>query len=392
MDETRKKLAVICSTDYSTYPVGGMMSFVKDSAPMLTKSFDVDFWGIDVGADVSSFVSNGKTFPFRSFSSILTRKKYIPNIVRVVWDLYRMRRVILAEDYDGIYFHGIPLNLGFPGKIRPKRINHVHGLTNPFAHLSTSWLRNWLPAHLYAAYRRRIVRQSDLILLAADHVGIEAFRLENPRAGRIEKIENFCDNSLFGAEAEPINRAEQDLLPGCRLILHVGRFTHQKDPLLALRAFSEVVQSDIGNSKTYLIMIGDGPLLEEGKELADALGVADSVRFLGNQTREIIARWLASADLYLYTSWANGYPISLAEAAQSGLPIVSTAVTGVHDLVRPGLNGSLVASRKPQDFVLPILDAIEKSEAYGRASRDLAEKYTPDRVLTHLIKEISNVL
>ena len=385
-----RKIAVICSTDYNTYPVGGMMSFIKDAAPTLGKYFNVDYWGVDVGGSTPEFISGGQRFAIRFFGKAKTERKIVPNLVRVVWNLYCNRRQILAEGYDGLYIHGIPLNLGFPGRIGPKRINHVHGLTNPFLMQGLGNLQARVIAPLYTSYRRSVVRKSDLVLLAADHLGIKMFYDDHLVGTPIEKIENFCDTSLFSS-AIPVDRTSEGLKPGGKVIVHVGRFAYQKDPLLAIRAFA-AFRATVRKSEDVLVMIGDGPLLEEARVLARDLGVALQIRFLGNQPRSAIASWLAGADLYLYTSHANGYPISLAEAAQSGLPIVSTSVTGVHDLVVPGRNGVLVQERTPVAFVAPIIKALENRAAYGQASRELAAKYTPETVLTHLCQEIADVL
>ncbi|MEP4035814.1 glycosyltransferase family 4 protein [Pseudophaeobacter sp.] len=388
-----KKIAILSSTDYNSYPVGGMMSFIKDSAPEMAKRFELDFWGVDAGAGVDSFTSGAHTFPVRFFGSVKTGRKIIPNVIRVTWYLWRNRRALLEAGYDGIYIHGIPLNMALPRRAGgPKRINHVHGLTNPFLmHGNPSRMLRWAAAR-YEAYRRRAVAQSDLVLLAADHKGIEQFRAAHLGDTRIEKIENFCDTAVFGAAVPPIDRAANGLPGDAQLIVHMGRFAYQKDPLLALRAFAAYATSEQASSKAHLVMIGDGPLLPEGKSLAAQLGIEDHVAFLGHQPRDAIASWLAEADLYLYTSHANGYPISLAEAAQSGLPIVSTAVTGVHDLVVPGETGVLVHDRSPESFAAPIAEALAHRAAYGARARELAAQYTPERILERLCQEIADVL
>lgn len=386
-----KKIAVLSSTDYNSYPVGGMMSFIKDAAPALAKRFDVDFWGVDAGTGVDSFTSGGQRFPVRFFGSVKTGRKIIPNMVRVIWHLRKNRQMLMNEGYEGIYIHGIPLNVALP-KGGPKRINHVHGLTNPFLMHGTPSAAMRLAARGYEAYRRRVVTKSDLVLLAADHLGISQFRDAHPGNTRIEKIENFCDTNLFGGPVRKIDRTDYGLPPESRLIVHVGRFAYQKDPLLALRVFGAYLASKAQPPTDRLVMIGDGPLLPEGKALAADLGIAKKVLFLGHQPREVIAAWLAASDLYLYTSHANGYPISLAEAAQSGLPIVSTAVTGVHDLVVPGETGVLVGTRDPKSFASPIAMALANRVAYGARAREIAQQYTPARILDRLCQEIADVL
>lgn len=386
-----KKIAVLCSTDYNSYPVGGMMSFIKDAAPEMAKRFEVDFWGVDAGAGVDSFTSGGQRFPVRFFGSVKTGRKIIPNMVRVIWQLCKNRQLLLKEDYDGIYIHGIPLNIALPHG-GPKRINHVHGLTNPFLMHGTPSVAMRGAAVCYEAFRRRVVAESDLVLLAADHLGIDQFREAHPGETRIEKIENFCDTELFGGPVESIDLHTYSLPSEARLIVHMGRFAYQKDPLLALRVFAAVLAKEPQANTYRLVMIGDGPLLPNGKALAAELGISEKVVFLGHQPRECIAAWLAAADLYLYTSYANGYPISLAEAAQSGLPIVSTAVTGVHDLVIPGETGALVATRDPQSFAAPVSEALANRDAFGARSREIAAQYTPSRVLNRLCQAIADVL
>jgi glycosyltransferase involved in cell wall biosynthesis len=386
-----KKIAVLSSTDYNSYPVGGMMSFIKDAAPEMAKWFQVHYWGVDAGAGVNCFTSGGKKFPVRFFGSVKTGRKIVPNMLRVIWYLRKNRKLLLKEGYDGIYIHGIPLNLALP-RGGPKRINHVHGLTNPFLMHGSPSMAMQLVASIYEAYRKRVVKKSDLVLLAADHFGIAQFRNAHPVTTRIEKIENFCDTSIFGGLLKDINRSEHNLPSEARLIIHMGRFAYQKDPLLALRAFASFLSAEGQAATDRLVMIGDGPLLPEGQALAANLGISDKVLFLGHQSRDEIATWLAAADLYLYTSHANGYPISLAEAAQSGLPIVSTAVTGVHDLVVPGETGALVETRDPHSFDAPIALTLANRAAYGARAREIAAQYTPDKILNRLCQKIADVL
>jgi glycosyltransferase involved in cell wall biosynthesis len=388
-----KKIAILSSTDYNSYPVGGMMSFIKDAAPELAKRFEVDYWGVEAGDSVNHFVSGGQTFPIHFFGSVKTSRKIVPNLVRVTWQLWRNREALINGGYDGIYIHGIPLNAALPRKVDgPKRINHVHGLTNPFLMYGNPTKKmQWL-ARVYETYRRRVVAESDLVFLAADRKGIEEFRVAHPGCARIVKIENFCDTALFGAPLLAINRSIHGIPEDTKLIVHMGRFAYQKDPLLAIQAFARYLTSGPVKQNVRLVMIGDGPLLSEGKALASELGLAERVTFLGHQPREAIASWLAEADLYLYTSHANGYPISLAEAAQSGLPIVSTAVTGVHDLVIPGETGVLVDDRAPESFAAPIAEALANRAVFGAQARELAAQYTPMSVLNRLCREIADVL
>lgn len=388
-----KKIAVLCSTDFYSYPVGGMMSFVKDIAPELALCFDVDFWGVDAGSGVQSFSSGGSVFPVRHFGSVKTDRKILPNSLRVTWQLWTNRKKLLAGGYDAIYIHGIPLNAALPRRGRgPKRINHVHGLNNPFNSLGKVSIGRKLLFFLYDALRQHALRQSDLVFLAADRQGVGPFIARFPTAAKIVPLPNFCDTSVFSTMVEAADRPAAGLTSKDRIILFVGRQSAEKDPILALKILKALKLSNSHNIPIKLVMIGAGPLQGEVEATVDRLGIKADVRLLGGQSREQIARWMRAADVLLLTSHFEGFPVVLAEAAHCGLPMVCPKITGVHDLVETGENGHIVDSRSPDDFVEPILDTLVNRTRYGARSLELAEQCTSDSVLQRLCKELQGVI
>lgn len=94
--------------------------------------------------------------------------------------------------------------------------------------------------------------------------------------------------------------------------------------LCAFSRFLQVVPDAI------LLLIGDGPLLSEAKELAKKLGVEKKVRFLGVIASPMSC--LVAADLYFMPSRYEGLPISLLEAASVGLPAVTSNIPELTNL------------------------------------------------------------
>ena len=162
-------------------------------------------------------------------------------------------------------------------------------------------------------------------------------RYRSVRAVRSDKslfVPNGVDLEEFAAPADAGAGIREQLGLTDRFVwLAVGRFREQKDYPNMLRAFAE------HGRDSHLLLVGDGELLPDMKELAQTLGVADRVTFLG--LRNDVPALLGSADGYLMSSAWEGLPLVLLEAAAAGLPTVATDVGGNADIVRPG-SGILV--------------------------------------------------
>ena len=95
-----------------------------------------------------------------------------------------------------------------------------------------------------------------------------------------------------------------------------------------------------------LLVAGDGELRDLVRDRVEDLGLGDRVTLLG--LRGDVPDLMRAADGYVMSSWFEGLPMVLLEAAASGLPIVATDVGGNRQLVRPGVTGFIVPSRQPQ--------------------------------------------
>jgi glycosyltransferase involved in cell wall biosynthesis len=99
-------------------------------------------------------------------------------------------------------------------------------------------------------------------------------------------------------------------------------------------------------AEIQLLIIGDGPLEQELRNVAIRTGGGDRVSFLGYQTRERIWEYLQVTDCFVLSSLHEGLGIVVQEAMCAGLPIVSSDNGGQVDLIHNGRNGVLV---KPMD-------------------------------------------
>ena len=125
------------------------------------------------------------------------------------------------------------------------------------------------------------------------------------------------DRFRFSQEDRALCRKELAIKESQLVIGHVGRFLPVKNHTFILRVFREIVRK---RPDAVLLLIGEGPLLQETQKLAQELDILENVRFLG--VRKDINRLLNTMDAFLFPSLYEGLPIAAVEAQANGLPVL----------------------------------------------------------------------
>lgn len=159
-----------------------------------------------------------------------------------------------------------------------------------------------------------------------------------------DKDENFANNDRFSWMWNPCSFTTQDCdFANLRdhVVCAVGRLNDQKDFPSLLRSWS-LLRDRIGDWK--LKIIGEGPREANLKQMAEDLGIADSVVFAGHSQN--VAQEMCQASVFAFTSLFEGFGLVLVEALSCGLPIVSFDTKyGPRDIIRDGVDGFLVENR-----------------------------------------------
>lgn len=166
---------------------------------------------------------------------------------------------------------------------------------------------------------------------------------------RVRVILNGADLARFRHYGRSVARGQLQIDDNCFVVGTVGRLVPVKDHAALLEALGLLV---IRGVRCQALIVGDGPLGPALRAHAERLGLGAVVRFLGS--RSDVERVFQAIDLFVLTSSSEGLPNTVLEAMASGLPVVSTDVGGVAELVEQGKTGILVPSGEP----VAIADAI----------------------------------
>jgi glycosyltransferase involved in cell wall biosynthesis len=124
-------------------------------------------------------------------------------------------------------------------------------------------------------------------------------------------------------------KASWGLEPTALVVGTVTRFAPPKDTATLLAAFSRLLES---TPNARLIIIGDGPEHEGVLQDIGSRGLREQVTLLGR--RDDVPAVLRGFDLFAFSSRREGLPRAVVEAVAAGLPVVSTAVGGVAEVLR----------------------------------------------------------
>jgi glycosyltransferase involved in cell wall biosynthesis len=119
-----------------------------------------------------------------------------------------------------------------------------------------------------------------------------------------------------------------------------------------------------------VVAVGQGPLESDIRALAGRLGLGDAFQLLGYRPDALDV--LAAGDIFTLSSKAEGYPVSLMEALALGLPVVATAVGGIPEAVRSGVEGLTVPAGRPDllgDALAALAGDVGSRAEFGRAAR-----------------------
>jgi glycosyltransferase involved in cell wall biosynthesis len=166
------------------------------------------------------------------------------------------------------------------------------------------------------------------------------------KPSHVHVVPNGVDTRVFNPHLREETRAKLGLgdLP---LFVCAGRLEPSKGTRHALRALALVTNS---GHPVRLAIFGGGPERQRLEALARELGLARSVVFKGPQPHDILARYLAAADAFVFPTELNeAAPLAPLQALACGTPVIASGVGSVRELIdRSGENGLLVQPGKPE--------------------------------------------
>jgi glycosyltransferase involved in cell wall biosynthesis len=177
-------------------------------------------------------------------------------------------------------------------------------------------------------------------------------------------------------------------LIGARYILNVAAFEPKKGQDTLLHAFTKVSEifPDI-----LLVMVGQvGPAYDNLMSLVKTLGLSNRVLVFTNMPHERVASLMSRATLFTLPSRIEPFGIVLLEAGFFSLPVVTTKIGGIPEIITHGINGILVDPDDSVALAKEIMNLLENTTLGAKLgknlNRDVMSKFTFERVLHNYLE------
>lgn len=246
---------------------------------------------------------------------------------------------------------------------------------------------NWL----LRLFEERMLERSSRIIAVSDFTRRELMQYYNVKETRIRVIHNGVDVNKFKPTTDKL-KAKEDLgfTPEDKAILSVGRLYARKGLFTLIESMAFVTRK-FNNAK--LIIAGKG-LSNEMKKLmsyAKKLDVKDKIIFTGYFPDKKLPRLYQAADIFAFSTFYENLPFAVLEALSTGLPVVTTRVGGIPEMINTGKNGFLVEpsnSRELADRILFYLEHPALASEMGLLARETIENNFDWRLI---VKKVTRV-
>jgi teichuronic acid biosynthesis glycosyltransferase TuaC len=289
----------------------------------------------------------------------------------------RVRALQREQRIDLIHAHG-PLPCGHAAMLLGAELGipyvvSVHGL-DAFSTMQVSgrageWCRR---------ISQRVYRSSRRVICISEHVREQVLEGMG-RSCRTSVVYNGVDPALFvpGAAADS----------GAPMVLGVGNLIPIKGHDLLVRAVAALVP-EIPSLR--LEIIGDGPERERLEALARERQISERVRFLGRQSRRVVAEAMRCCTVFALPSRYEGLGCVYLEAMAAGKAVIGCRGQGIAEIIQHGSNGFLVGPDNERELTLALgmlLRDERGRRGLGAAARDtILDRLTLTQQAEHLVR------
>jgi glycosyltransferase involved in cell wall biosynthesis len=371
----KKKLALVYDAVYPFIKGGGEKRFYDLGLKLSKENYDVHFYGMKLWEGNDAKVIDGMTYHKLSKAIQLYNgeKRTIGQSIKFGILSFKL----LRADFDVIDCCGFPYFSLFPTKLACM----IKGKP-----LYSTWHEVWGREYwreylgwkgIFGYWIEKLCSKlPNKIIAISEHTKEKLIKQLKVKESKIVVIPNAIDIK----EIEKVKPSKQT-----SDIIFVGRFLAHKNVDILIKAISYIKEKD---SNIKCIIVGDGPEMDNLKQLTKSLNLNKNVIFKGfvKESKEVISL-IKSSKVFVLPSEREGFGITVIEANACGIPVVTInhKDNASKDLIKDGKNG-YVCKLDEKDIADNIIKALKKKKEDWK-TKEYVKKYDWSNIIK-MFKEV----
>lgn len=258
-----------------------------------------------------------------------------------------------------------------------------------------SSLRGFVKEKILTRYERILLSGSAAVVAVSKATGGSLVRRKLASAEKVKVIQGGIDVTPFAQARDTAGFKTSRGLGEDPLILYVGRLTPSKGLETLIEAFPQVLFT-VPSARLLLVGEGAKPYSSFLKAKSASLGMEGRISFLGRISTEELLDAYAAASVVVLPSFMEGLPLTVMEAMASGKYVVASNVGGIPELIRGGIDGSLVPPGDPQALSNAITWSLSNPEDSARmallAKERANREFSIERMVDDTLELYSQVI
>ena len=226
----------------------------------------------------------------------------------------------------------------------------------------------------------------DRIIVVSNDLKLKLVNEYSVEPQKISVILNGVDVEKFPLMGKKQARRDLGIPIDGPLGVCVARLSEEKNLHILIQAVAK-----LKHESPLIYIVGDGPLRHELRALISKLRVTDRVKLVGPIPHNEVALWLNAADYFYLPSQREGCPVVVHEALACGVPVISTAVGAIPDLIKDERYGLLCEPDSVSAFTAIMKRAMSKSWDRNIIS-DYGRQFTWDKMAKQTVEVFKSVL
>jgi len=373
----KKILYLITQSDF-----GGAQRYVYDLATNISVKYNIIIGGGEQGAigELAKKLQNQDV----KYINITHLKRAI-NPYHDILALWQIIQIIIREKPDIIHLNSTKISVlgSLAGKIYLTLINRQASMK--IIYTVHGWVFNeninYYKKIIYKKLERLTARYKDKIICLSELDKKNAIENKIQPRGKLIVIYNGREQIKFLSRQEA--RQKLNIASDVIAIGSIGNLYKNKGYNYLIEMFQF-----IKNTRYKIFIIGEGCERNNLEKSIKKLKLNNNINLFGNLIDA--SQYLKAFDIYICASVKEGLPYSILEAMQAGLPIVSTKVGSITEVIAESQSGLLIEPKNPQalaEKIKYLIDNPETAKKLGeQAKKDVVKKFSLKQMITETEK------